>query len=309
MASGGIVKHKGVGSRGARKATKGIFRSWRNGGPQALCFSCSPVYLAVACHNRRLRDGVSLISARTPCNLKMQCHSFQYKESPKRGNNIFERMLQCCNCLNQASFLFKNFRETKRLQVFLMYNLSETIRKKTTSCSNMEFYVDYSCEDNSETGRTKLAVSDFDDTSIRDVKYAIQDAIQAPVCDQQLFYQGQPVTDDNMPLSRLYFREGDCFKLQFLAVADTEGMSVRLDALKNSAQKIVEKLNRQLPVTTIKEHVELCSAIQELTDNFFSPWKCLKSVAQRHFFIQEGGFEAFFEVFKFSRQLYHDFDV
>ena len=65
----------------------------------------------------------------------------------------------------------------------------------------MDFYVDYSCEYNNETGRTKLTVSDFDTTSIRDVKYAIQAAIQAPVCDQQLFYRGQPVTDDDMSLS------------------------------------------------------------------------------------------------------------
>ena len=52
----------------------------------------------------------------------------------------------------------------------------------------MDFYVDYSCEDSKDTGRTKLSVSDFDTTTIRDVKYAIQAAIQAPVFDQQLFY-------------------------------------------------------------------------------------------------------------------------
>ena len=112
----------------------------------------------------------------------------------------------------------------------------------------MDFYVDYSSKNDKETGRTKLSVSDFDTTSIRDVKYAIQAAIQAPVCDQQLFYQGQPVTDDDMTLSRLYFREGDYFKVQFLAAADIRGMSELLEVLKNSTQRvIVEKLQRQLP--------------------------------------------------------------
>ena len=100
--------------------------------------------------------------------------------------------------------------------------------------------MDYSCEENNETGRTKITVCDFDSTSIRDVKYAIQEAIQAPVCDQQLFYQGQQVTDDNTPLSRLYVREGDCFTVQFLAAADISGMNEKLDVLKNSAQEIVE---------------------------------------------------------------------
>ena len=184
--------------------------------------------------------------------------------------------------------------------------------------------MDYSCEDNNETGRTKLTVSDFDTTIIRDVKYDIQAAIQAPVCDQQLFYQGQPVTDDDMTLSRLYFREGDCFKVQFLAVANITRMSELVVVLKSFAQEIVENLNRQLPVINTKEdpdslrrldeflfvrHQTASLVIRELKDSFFSPWKCLKTVAQRHFFVQEGGFEAFLEVFKFSREIYHDLDV
>ena len=170
--------------------------------------------------------------------------------------------------------------------------------------------MDFSCEGNSE----KLTVSDFDDTSIRDVKYAIQGAIQAPVCDQQLFYQGQPVTDDDVPLSRLYFREGDCFKLQFLAVADIQGMGERIDVLKNSAQKIVEKFQRQPPRKLTAEdssgsisqlfYNQLVLALHDLCNSFFFPWKCLRSVAHRHFFVQEGGFDAFLEVFKFSRRLH-----
>ena len=180
--------------------------------------------------------------------------------------------------------------------------------------------MDYSCEENSETGRTKITVCDFDSTSIRDVKYAIQEAIQAPVCDQQLFYQGQRVTDDNMPLSRLYFREGDCFRVHFLAAADITGMRELMDVLKNTAEEIVQNLNRQLPVVnwvvngypdSFRRFPDLthrltiaCHAIQKLTDSFLSPWKCVRSSAQRHFFVQEGGFDALLEVFKFSQQLY-----
>ena len=184
----------------------------------------------------------------------------------------------------------------------------------------MDFYVDYSCEYHNETGRTKLTVSDFDTTSIRDVKYAIQVTTQAPVCDQQLFYQGQPVTDDGMTLSRLYFREGDCFKVKFLATVDITWMTVLVDALKNFAEEIVEKLNRELPAINTKDdpegqrklreffsanHQNAGLVLVELNNSFFSPWKCLRTVAQRHFFIQEGGFEAFLEVFKFSRHTYH----
>jgi len=188
----------------------------------------------------------------------------------------------------------------------------------------MALYVDYSCAENNETGRTKLTVSDYVTTSIRVIKYAIQAAIQAPVCDQQLFYQRQPVTDDDMTLSRLYFREGDCFKVQFLAVVDIARMTELVNVLKNFSQEIVEKLNRQLPVINAKEegeslrrlhdffslrHNDACLAIKELQDSFLSQWKCLKTVAQRHFFVQDGGFESFLEVFKFSRQMYYDVNV
>jgi len=188
----------------------------------------------------------------------------------------------------------------------------------------MDVYVDYSCEDNNETGRAKLTVCAFDTTSIRDVKYAIQAAVQAPVCDQQLFYQGQPVTDDDMTLSRLYFRVGDCFKVQFLAAVDITRMSELVIVLKDFAREIVEKLNRQLPVINTEEepdslrrhhdflsvrHKAACLAIEELQDSFLYPWKCLRTVAQRHFFVQERGFEAFLEVFKFSRQMYQNFNV
>jgi len=85
-----------------------------------------------------------------------------------------------------------------------------------------------------------------------------------------------------------------------------------VDELKSFADEIVVKFNRQLPVMNRRRrrrdlfsvrHKSACRAIKELQDSFFAPWKCLRTVAQRHFFVQEGGFEAFLEVFKFSRQI------
>ena len=173
--------------------------------------------------------------------------------------------------------------------------------------------MDYNCEYQGETGRVKLTLPDIDTTSIGDVKLAIQDVIQAPVCDQRLSYRGQVLTDDNLPLCRLYFREGDCFELHFLAAADIKGMRKELTALKATAHEIVEKLERRLPgLQRIENDYRgiwlffhpVVLAVENITNDFFHPWKCLKSVAQRHFFVQEGGFEPFLEVFKFSRQLY-----
>lgn len=177
----------------------------------------------------------------------------------------------------------------------------------------MDVFVDFSCEYEGESGRFKLTVPDFDNTRIGDVKFALQDAIKAPVCDQQLFYRGQRLTDDATPLCRLYFREGDCFELHFLATANIEGMRKELNMLKIIAQEIVETFERQLPsVQRIENDYEgLCnffhsaySCFLKLAAAFFHPWKCLKSVAHRHFFVQEGGFDTFLVVFKFSQQLY-----
>jgi len=116
-----------------------------------------------------------------------------------------------------------------------------------------------------------------------------------------------------MPLCRLYFREGDCFELHFLAAVDIKGMRKELNALKMTAKEIVEKLDRRLPGLLRIENDyhglwqffhQAVLALENITNEFFHPWKCSKSVAQRHFFVQEGGFETFLEVFKFSRQLY-----
>ena len=43
-----------------------------------------------------------------------------------------------------------------------------------------------------------------------------------------------------MSLSRLYFREGDCFEVKFLAAMDITQMTELVDVLKNFAKEIVE---------------------------------------------------------------------
>ena len=175
----------------------------------------------------------------------------------------------------------------------------------------MDFYVDYFCEYDKETGRIKLCVSDFNSKSVKDVKYAIQDAIQAPVCDQKLFFQGYLLTDDNMLLSRLYFREGDCFYVQFLAAADIPELNELLGMLKVAAQEIVENLQGELPIIQdcdpsglSRFHQRLVNALEGLESTFFNSRKASRLLAQKHYFLQEGGFDAFLEVLKFSRQLY-----
>lgn len=172
----------------------------------------------------------------------------------------------------------------------------------------MKFCVYYSCERGNENGRIELTFSEFDDSKcIRDIKKGIQDAIQAPICDQKLFYQGKLLTDDNMQLSRLYFREGDSFHVHFLAVADIKGISVLLDDLKAAADEIVNDLSGKLldeyPSKLLLLSGRLSSTVANLAV-FFLPWKNQTSVAQRHYVVQEGGFDAFLEIFKFSRNLY-----
>lgn len=177
--------------------------------------------------------------------------------------------------------------------------------------------MEYSSEYQEETGKIKLSFPRSEGISIRNVKFAIQDAIQAPVCDQRLFYQDRLLTDDSVLLSRLYFREGDHFKLNFLSSVDISGMKSELNALKGAAKEIVDVLERQLPNDSRIENdftgllrffYRLQVALEKLAAVFFHPWKCVKTVAHRHFFVQEGGFDALLEVFKFSRELFMNKD-
>ncbi|XP_068762519.1 uncharacterized protein [Montipora capricornis] len=200
--------------------------------------------------------------------------------------------------------------ESKRVEM----NSDGSCAKK----NDMKFYVYYKCENDGVCGQTKLSFSEFDNKCIGDVKTRIQDALQAPICDQKLFYQGKLLTDDSMQLDRLYFREGDHFVVQFLAAADIPGICELCNELREAAHEILEDLHGKLPLKVHEVTSKLLPLSERLFDavhdlsTFFFPWKNLESVAQRHYFVQEGGFDAFLEVFKFSRHLYslnHPIDV
>ena len=91
-------------------------------------------------------------------------------------------------------------------------------------------------------------------------------------------------------------------------------MTELVDVLKKAAQNIVEKLNRQPPSKlaiednpadglSLRSYRHLVIALDELSCSFFLPWKQLRTTAHRHFFVQEGGFDAFLEVLKYSQRV------
>ena len=114
--------------------------------------------------------------------------------------------------------------------------------------------------------------------------------------------------------------------MKFLAVANITQITELVNVLKAFAQEIVSKFKRRLSFKNITckgrnevrrsfwrmrqfftvRHKNACVIIHEL-NSFFHPWKCLRTAAQRHFFVQEGGFEALLEVLEFSSQMFHDF--
>lgn len=102
----------------------------------------------------------------------------------------------------------------------------------------MQVSVNYKCLSTKETGLKTITVVDWEKKCVRDLKYAIQNDIHAPVCDQRLFHQGQLLANESMPLSRTYHRQGEAFSVEFLARANVPDMEIYIKTLKEHSQMI-----------------------------------------------------------------------
>ena len=171
----------------------------------------------------------------------------------------------------------------------------------------MELNVDFKCLD--KTGQVKCVLEDFEKKNVRDFKLELQNLLGAPACDQLLSYRGQQLNVDSLLLKTLYLREGDRLLVEFPAKADIKGMDCLLRGLKEFAEKVKHDSSSILAISGDRSESSLnyrrvSSSLKNLASKYFFPWKSATSVAQRHYFVQEGGFQAFVEVMKFSHERY-----
>ena len=171
------------------------------------------------------------------------------------------------------------------------------------------------CLDTKTTEHIKISLDDWDSKCVKELKEVLEDEIQVPVIDQELYYQGRALRnhDNFFPLKKLYLREGDTILVECNAQGDLAGIKCLLNDVKKFTDVITgEDQNDLLTVTCLKKRDRssyvsydyIARALDQLSFEYFIPWKNAKSVVHRHYFAQEGGFDAFMEVLKFANKRY-----
>ena len=176
----------------------------------------------------------------------------------------------------------------------------------------MELYVKLNCLDSGKTECIKVALNEWDHLCVKNLKKILEDEIRVPLCDQVLSYQGRQLNDDSFPLKKLYFRQGDTVSVSCSTQGNILDMKSFLQEIKDFATEINNETQSELLTVSLNKdfrtsyvsYDNIARALENLSFNFFIPWKNAQSVVHRHYFVQEGGFDAFMEVLKFSGKRY-----
>ena len=156
----------------------------------------------------------------------------------------------------------------------------------------------------------KLTLVGIDTKTVRDIKLDLQYLLEAPMCDQVLYYRGHLLTEDSLPLRNLYMRENDSITVEFPARANITDMDSLLEGLQDFSHKVKTDSRRILRCFADKNNDAFLSydrvlwSLETLAFSHFIPWKEAVPVANRHYFVQQGGFEAFVAVMEFSSKRY-----
>lgn len=176
--------------------------------------------------------------------------------------------------------------------------------------SSLWIKVESICLDSGKHDFTKHVLHSWESKSINDIKHITQDAISVPVCDQKLFYNGNALSDDALTLKSLYLRDGDTIKVEFSATADIDGMKPLIANLKEFSRQVRQRdtnlfeVSNSTDFSTFPNYDLAVISMENLAFEYFIPWKTATTIAQRHYFVQEGAFDDFMEVFKFSMLRY-----
>jgi hypothetical protein len=179
--------------------------------------------------------------------------------------------------------------------------------------SSLWVNLDSTSLDSGKQDCTKLTIQSWESKLVKDLKYIIQENISVPVCDQKLFYRGNGLTDDSLRLKSLYLRDGEAISVEYLAVADILGMKRLIADLKEFTETISHRetnnlfeVTRFTDFSTMPNYDLVVMSMENLAFEYFIPWKNATTIAQRNYFVQEGSFDDFLEVFKFSKLRYKD---
>ncbi|XP_032242766.2 uncharacterized protein LOC116620908 [Nematostella vectensis] len=174
----------------------------------------------------------------------------------------------------------------------------------------MLFKINYHCTATGKRGKARLEIPFNASTTVQDLKLEIQRSLHAPVCDQRISYQGQSLTKNSLRLSELYLRENDEFYLEFLAEAEIEKLDMDINEIKSFYSQISHLLTPEMENCSLEKlemsifpNIEVVKvALGRIAYQYFTPWKQGRALSHRHYFVQEGGFDAFLGIFRFSQK-------
>ena len=175
----------------------------------------------------------------------------------------------------------------------------------------MDLNVVLTCLDSGKTEHIKIAIKDWDSKCVKELKEILEDEVQVPACDQNLSYQGRQLNDNLFPLKKLYLRQGDSISVECIAQGNLSEMKGLIKEIKNFSGEVNGQDQSDLLTVCLKKDVAsyvsydyIDRALEHLSFNYFIPWKNAQSVVHRHYFVQEGAFDAFMEVLKFASKRY-----
>ena len=170
------------------------------------------------------------------------------------------------------------------------------------------------CSDTKNVQHFKVTVEDWDSKCVKELKEFLEKEIQVPACDQELYYQGRLLQNDNFfPLKKLYLRKGDTILVECIAQGDLAEIKGLITEIKEFSNSITSEDQSELLTVNpaVKDECSsyvsydyIARSLDHLSFEYFIPWKNAKSLVHRHYFVQEGGFDAFMEVLKFASRRY-----
>jgi hypothetical protein len=158
--------------------------------------------------------------------------------------------------------------------------------------STQHVWLNLRCTSTSAYLTERLIFTDSQVTCVRDLQLLLESKHRIPVCDQLWRYNSQ-VLNGEETLKSLYFRPGDTFEVSYLATAAVEEINGAIETMKNFQSK---------PDPSAYDWQLAAIHIQRMAFDQFLPWKNAGTLANRHYFHQEGGLDLYFDIFRYVKK-------
>ncbi len=154
---------------------------------------------------------------------------------------------------------------------------------------------------------------------IGDLKKKLQPLLRVAACDMSVYHETQvsyfisQKLENTKKLSSLYVQEGDTFIVKFVSVCNVQFFSEFLDYMRTFVAKVCEPFSEgeQIVEEDIigwsdeeAEVIDNCyraviEGLERCSYDMFIPWNHRPTIANRHYFVQEGGLQLLKTIYNF----------